>query len=315
MNKYTVISLAKDVLTNNNNTALTPTEIFEKALASGLDKKLTKKNKNPLANLIVQLRYNVEKKDSIFTSSRSRPIRYSLKTQYANENSASFEEEIDAEDSTHFTGYDESGLHDFLTWFAHSSMGNTGNLTIYTKTIRHTTSKKSSYGEWIHPDIVGFSFPFYYKKDLLSVFNSGNIVTFYSFEIKKAITLGTLREYYFQAVSNSSWANIGYLVAADVDENIIPELNSLSLSFGIGVIKLDLEEPEMTKIICPAQLKTNWDIERVNYLSGKNKDFNKFIENVYTDMESHDPHVERYNHVVSSEELKQRYSDWRDKQA
>jgi hypothetical protein len=43
-----------------------------------------------------------------------------------------------------------------------------------------------------------------------------------SYEIKKEIkTDSELKEYYFQAVSNSSWANYGYLVAFEVGDNLI----------------------------------------------------------------------------------------------
>lgn len=35
-----------------------------------------------------------------------------------------------------------------------------------------------------------------------------------------------LREYYFQAVSNSSWANEGYIVALDIDDADIRKIKS-----------------------------------------------------------------------------------------
>jgi hypothetical protein len=37
--------------------------------------------------------------------------------------------------------------------------------------------------------------------------------------MKKNLNFTNLREYYFQAVSNSSWANEGYIVALDIDED------------------------------------------------------------------------------------------------
>ena len=58
----------------------------------------------------------------------------------------------------------------------------------------------------------------------------------YSFEMKKYLSIANLREYYFQAVSNSSWANEGYLVALNIDKNdkelmeLIGSLNSKNLS-------------------------------------------------------------------------------------
>lgn len=44
----------------------------------------------------------------------------------------------------------------------------------------------------------------------------------------------------FQAVSNSSWANEGYLVVLqEIDSEVLSELRRLNQSFGIGVIKLE----------------------------------------------------------------------------
>jgi hypothetical protein len=62
----------------------------------------------------------------------------------------------------------------------------------------------------------------------------------FSFELKKSLSFGNLREAFFQAVSNSSWANEGYLVAAEIsqDEDFLSELRRLSSSFGIGVVQL-----------------------------------------------------------------------------
>lgn len=42
-------------------------------------------------------------------------------------------------------------------------------------------------------------------------------IKLFSYEIKRELNFNNLRESYFQAVSNSSWANEGYLVAAEVE--------------------------------------------------------------------------------------------------
>jgi hypothetical protein len=49
---------------------------------------------------------------------------------------------------------------------------------------------------------------------------------FYSFELKKELTFSNLRESFFQAVSNSSWAHEGYLVAAEVSADVSFAKNS-----------------------------------------------------------------------------------------
>lgn len=62
----------------------------------------------------------------------------------------------------------------------------------------------------------------------------------YSLQLKKSITLDTLREQVFKAVSNSSWANEGYLVGVDIDTSnpeLMKEVNRLFSAFNIGGIK------------------------------------------------------------------------------
>ncbi len=68
--------------------------------------------------------------------------------------------------------------------------------------------------------------------------------------MKKTLNFTNLREYYFQAVSNSSWANEGYIVALDIDEDdsFFAELKRLNNAFGIGVIKLNAENIIMSNL-------------------------------------------------------------------
>ena len=57
------------------------------------------------------------------------------------------------------------------------------------------------------------------------------------------------RESFFQAVSNSSWANEGYLVAAEIiqDDELLSELECLSIAFGI--IQLDITDIDALNIV------------------------------------------------------------------
>ena len=65
------------------------------------------------------------------------------------------------------------------------------------------------------------------------------------------------REAYFQAVSNSSWAHDGYLVAAEVlqDDDFLGELERLASSFGVGIINLDLSDINSSVVLYPARGK------------------------------------------------------------
>ena len=59
------------------------------------------------------------------------------------------------------------------------------------------------------------------------------------------------RESFFQAVSYSSWANEGYLVAAEIiqDDELLSELECLSIAFGIGIIQLDITDIDALNIV------------------------------------------------------------------
>ena len=82
-------------------------------------------------------------------------------------------------------------------------------------------------------------------------------IKLYSYEVKRELNFSNLRESYFQAVSNSSWANEGYLVAAEIDsdDEFLDEIKMLSNYFGIGLIKLNINSPDSSEIIYLAKQK------------------------------------------------------------
>jgi hypothetical protein len=93
--------------------------------------------------------------------------------------------------------------------------------------------------------------------------------------MKIGITISNLRECFFQAVSNSSWAHEGYLVALnyDEDEELLSEMRRLSAAFGIGFIKLNPQNIEQSEMIIPAKPKDSVDWETINRLVEENSDF------------------------------------------
>jgi hypothetical protein len=125
-----------------------------------------------------------------------------------------------------------------------------------------------------------------------------------SFELKRQVNLTTLREYFFQTVSNSSWANESYLVAAEFSDNVDfrNELARLSNSFGIGVIYLDIEDPNSSEILFPARFRENLDWETINKLT-MNSDFKRFLDRIKTDVGSDEVRDEWYDKVLSEEDL------------
>jgi hypothetical protein len=96
-----------------------------------------------------------------------------------------------------------------------------------------------------------------------------------------------------------------HLVAAeiDTDDEFRTELKRLSSSFGIGIIQLDIEDPDSTQTILPARSRENVDWETVNKLAGMNQDFRDFLKRIKTDITSREVRRELYDRVLSKEEL------------
>ena len=97
----------------------------------------------------------------------------------------------------------------------------------------------------------------------------------YSYELKKRIESDyQLKQYYFQALSNSSWANFGYLVAFEINEDLDEEMERLNHAFGIGVILMQAND---LKVLYPARAK-ELDYNTIEKLNNINLDFCSFIE-------------------------------------
>ena len=119
-------------------------------------------------------------------------------------------------------------------------------------------------------------------------------------EMKKSLTKANYREAYFQAVSNSSWAHEGYLVAAEIlqDDEFLAELERLASSFGIGIIHLDPTDIDSSSILYPARGRDALDWETINKLCEQNTDFEKFLQDVKIDFESKRIHRSEFDEVV-----------------
>lgn len=111
---------------------------------------------------------------------------------------------------------------------------------------------------------------------------AGQSVRLWSFEVKMELNSSNTRKSFFQAVSNSSWANEGYLVAASIDNNVDYELKMLSALHGIGVILLNPENPSESEVTYPAQSRAEVDWQSANRILSENEDFKDYIELVST---------------------------------
>jgi uncharacterized protein len=281
---------------------LTINEIWEIGKERGFDKELTTSGKTPWATLSAMVHVDVrDNPKSLFLATGARPNRFVLKSLIES-NGEQVLDILPPEEKRQKTDYLEKSLHPFMVYYGFYY------LKAYLKTIRHTKSDKREFGEWVHPDIIGCYFSFSDWKDEVvevSTLTGNASIKLYSFELKRELSLSNLREAFFQAVSNSSWANEGYLVAADIDndEEFQNELKRLSTSFGIGVIKIDVNEPDSTEVIFPARSKDLVDWETVNKLAGMNPDFLEFLKRVKVDMSSREIRKEMYDHVLEREEL------------
>jgi len=191
-------------------------------------------------------------------------------------------------------GYEERDLHKLLASFLKS----TG---VYSKTIFH---EQSTYGKdsnqiWTHPDMVGIRFLNLQTKASQNFLKSINRIDSFklsSYEIKKEINSDTeLKKAFFQAVSNSSWANYGYLVAYEIGDSLTEEIERLNQSFGIGIIKLNAN-PYLTKVLYQPRYN-QLDFKTIDKLSKINKEFEKFIEQIEKLMTAE----ERYYKAIEKE--------------
>ncbi len=112
------------------------------------------------------------------------------------------------------------------------------NSNTYCKTIFHEQSKnsKDSHQKWVHPDTIGIQFTSLKSKInqvFLKAINRLESFRISSYEIQTEIHSDhDLKKHYFQAVSNSSWATYGYLVAFELSDTLFEELARLpSLSW------------------------------------------------------------------------------------
>lgn len=173
--------------------------------------------------------------------------------------------------------YEERDLHKLLS----SYLKNTG---IYSKTIFHEQSKngKDNNQIWTHPDMVAINFLNLQSKISQSFLKSINQVDTFklgSYELKKEInTDAELKKAFFQAVSNSSWANYGYLVAFEFSDSLVSEMERLNQSFGIGIIELK-SNPYQSKILFPSKYR-DLDFKTIDKLCKNNNEFEIFIKQI-----------------------------------
>ncbi|EAI2977904.1 HrgA protein [Campylobacter jejuni] len=256
-------------------------EIWQIACEKGLDKKLSSIGQTPIATLGARIYMDIKemRDNSLFIKASQKPTTFWLKEKGSEflkfENKNEIFNEKQEKNKFH-----ERDLHPLLVKFLYENL----DFNLNCKTIYHEQSKKGKSGEdkWNYPDIVGVYFPYDdYEKETITLLENikQNSYKLFSFELKIALNFSNLKECYFQAVSNSSWANEGYLVILkEIDSEVLSELRRLNQSFGIGVIKLEKDVSNSQILLSAKERKL--DIQTLNMLINKNPNFKEFIDDI-----------------------------------
>ncbi|CAM3501951.1 HTH domain-containing protein [Campylobacter upsaliensis] len=278
--KLTYKELAIEILKEAKK-PLSASEIWEKACEMGLEKRLSSIGKTPVATLgaYVYMDMKTQQNNSLFIKTTQKPTTFWLRARQNELINLNLSEEKEVR--LEKTKFNERDLHPVLVKFLYENL----DFRLNSKTIYHEKSKKSESGKdkWNYPDIVGVYFPYDdYQNETLGLLESLKLNSYkiFSFELKISINFSNLKESYFQAVSNSSWANEGYLVVLkELDSEVLSELRRLNQSFGIGVIQLDGSEFSNSKIVLSAKEKA-LDMQTIDMLVDKNEDFKEFIGDI-----------------------------------
>ncbi len=277
-------------------------EIFEKACEMGLDKECNdgKMLSHSLGSTLGEHDIPNDKKQFYVANKKGGTFFYWLKSrerEFPPQETPDSKEEDDEQSECSDTAkkqkisFHERVLHPLLVKF----LSEDPKFRLLCKTIYHEKCLKDKKGkcEWNYPDIVGVYFPYNkyfpyngYKEETLKFLHHTGQKRhkLFSFELKKELSISNLKESYFQAVSNSSWANEGYLVVKNIKEDVLDELRRLNQSFGIGVIKLE-SEISNSKILLPAK-EREIDIPTLNMLIEQSPgDFKPFMERINKQIE------------------------------
>jgi len=272
---------------------LSPKEIWEKAVDLNITNGFETTGKTPWATIGAYIYTDINRggENSVFVQTSERPAQFYLRKLAKKLNIEKVIEQkaakaINIENNSVKT-FHERDLHSILTAYVNAHI----HFKAFLKTIFHETSAKGTKGlnEWLHPDLVGVYFPFKdYKDEVLDIQTHLSIssIKIFSFEIKINLNFLNLRQYYFQTVSNSSWANEGYLVVLNIDEDptLKDEIRRLNNAFGIGLIKLNSDNPFESEILFPAKYTPQIDWDTVNRLASENPDFNSFLNELTEDI-------------------------------
>jgi len=298
-------------------TPLSAKEIWDKAKELGTIGDYMTTGKTPWATIAAYCYTDINNNgdSSMIIQTSERPAQFFLRKLADKIDIQKVQKQKDTEvakkEKVEIKKFNERDLHSVLVAYAYGDTHFKANL----KTIYHENSSKATKGqnEWLHPDLVGVYFPFRdYKPETLEIQNNLSItsIKLFSFEIKISLNFGNLRQSFFQAVSNSSWANEGYLVAMNIDDDptFKDEVRRLNNAFGIGIIKLHPENVFESEIVFPSSINQEIDWDTVNRLANENSDFSDFLKLITEDCKLGKV-KSQYNKVLKLEDLTKHIND------
>ena len=201
--EYSFLDLAEEIL-QDSNTPLSANAIWELALEKGITVKTN--SSNPGITLNSSIYQDIQKNSTKFYIASRQPVHWGLlskKEEYPLNEGLLAEgkgKTITKKGTTHSDdeeSHTERDLHPLLARFARAepSFG-----VCYTKTVYHEESikKQNNDQHWLHPDIVGVSYPFYsqagskYGMETLELMKQmeHNECKLFSFEMKKHLDYG-----------------------------------------------------------------------------------------------------------------------------
>ena len=278
-------------------------------------KGLSSIGKTPWATVSARLYVESKKPNGKITAQGSRPKLFSLRQEISHisgslkklplpENAVA----LPPAAQTQKARFHERDLHPLLCKF----LAEHPVFAAQSRTIFHEKGGKNQKGadKWLYPDMVGVQFEYadYEHSDLLKLMERFDRlpIKIFSFEIKIRLDFSNYKESFFQAVSNSSWANEGYLAALFVqqDGEFREALQKLSQSFGIGIILLDAANVSQSEILSPARYKKQMDYAVMYELAEKNRDFSQFLTTI-TEYDHKNPHryLSEFDKVKSDAEM------------
>jgi uncharacterized protein len=225
-------------------------------------------------------RPNLQRRHPELKTTEGRPRRYyySEKSDLAEVAAAEGADAVPVSDSINGK-LGEHAMYPLLSLYLWEEFG------VYSKRIdeKRSSNKRGPNGNrWLYPDMVGMEdLGAEWHQEVRDCVNqySDKRTKLWSFEAKLLINRSNVRECYFQAVSNSSWANFGYLVAAEIEgQDTLKELRMLFAAHGIGLIKLDAENPAESQVLIPAREREEIDWDMANRLATENRDFLGFVK-------------------------------------